>query len=251
MFSYAAVSSGDKLCMPDGAYMELCIQFDMTSTDDDNLWTVCNSPSFNLLSWDVQISDAIDCIRAIGLVNPTSVEVVLDSGGDGSVLPLEFAHIGLHDETFHKDSAYVDAQGKPINVRGARIAEVQLGTVRFKERFIIAAVTSPLISMGRLLKDGWCLENNGGTMKLVRGNRCIPVHFKRNSLCAHGSIRMLNVVDDSSTSSTVEREEHMRPLPLSEPLSNLGRGWIQLSENVYALRHCVVFHHSMLVQLFV
>ena len=79
--------------------MELCIQFDMTSTDDDNLWTVCNSPSFNLLSWDVQISDAIDCIRAIGLVNPTSVEVVLDSGGDGSGLPLEFAHIGLHDET--------------------------------------------------------------------------------------------------------------------------------------------------------
>ena len=44
------------------------------------------------------------------------------------------------------------------NVRGARIAEVQLGSVRFKERFIIAAVTSPLISMGRLLKDGWCLE---------------------------------------------------------------------------------------------
>ena len=127
-------------------------------------------------------------------------------------------------------------QGKPINVRGARKAEVQLGTVRFKERFIIAAVTSPLISIGRLLKDGWCLENNGGTVKLVRGNRYIPAHFKRNSLCAHGSIRMLTVVDDSSTSSTLEREEHVRALALSEPLSNLGRSWIRLSENVFALR---------------
>ena len=136
------------------------------------------------------------------------------------------------------DASDVDrhAQGKPINVRGARIAEVQLGSVRFKERFIIAAVTSPLISMGRLLKDGWCLENNGGAMKLVRAGRSIPVHFKRNSLCAHGSIRMLNVVDDSSTPTAAEREEHVRALALSEPLSSLGRGWIQLSENVYALR---------------
>ena len=130
----------------------------------------------------------------------------------------------------------MDAQGKPINLRGAGIAEVQVGSVRFKERFMIAAVTSPLISMGRLLKDGWCLENNGGTMKLVRAGRSIPVHFKRNSLCAHGSIRMLNVVDDSSTPTVQERKEHVRALALSEPLSSLGRGWIQLSENVYALR---------------
>ena len=142
----------------------------------------------------------------------------------------------MHDESFHKDSAYVDAQGKPINVRGARIAEVQLGSVRFKERFIIAAVTSPLISMGRLLKDGWCLEKNGGIMTLVRAGKSIPVHFKRNSLCAHGSIRMLNVVDDSSTPTAQECKEHVRALALSEPLSSLGRGWIRLSENVYALR---------------
>ena len=175
------------------------MHFDISYTDDDDSWTACNSRSFDLLSSDVCISDEVDFIRAIGSTSPTPVEVVLDSGADGSVLPLEYAHIGLHDESFHKDSAYVDAQGKPINVRGARIAEVQLGSVRFKERFIIAAVTSPLISMGRLLKDGWCLENNGGTMKLVRAGRSIPVHFKRNSLCAHGSIRMLNVVDDSST----------------------------------------------------
>ena len=121
-------------------------------------------------------------------------------------------------------------------MRGARIAEVQLGSVRFKERFIIAAVTSPPLSMGRLLKDGKCLENNGGTIKLVRAGRSIPVNFKRNSLCAHGSIRVLNVVDDSSTPTIEEREEHVRALALSEPLSSLGRGWIQLSENVYALR---------------
>ena len=158
MVSHAGVSFDDNLCMADRAYMERFVHFDISYSDDDDSWTVCNSPSFDLLSSDVCISDEVDYIRAIGSTSPTPVEVVLDSGADGSVLPLEYAHIGLHDETFHKDSAYVDAQGKPINVRGARIAEVQLGSVRFKERFIIAAVTSPLISMGRLLKDGWCLE---------------------------------------------------------------------------------------------
>ena len=45
--------------------------------------------------------------------------------------------------------------------------------------------------MGRL-KDGWHLQNEGdGTTNLVRKHRHIPVHFKRNSLCATGVIRML------------------------------------------------------------
>ena len=52
------------------------------------------------------------------------------------------------------------------------------GPVVFRERSIIAAVTSPLISMGRLLKDGWHLENSAdGTMSLARKHRRVPVHF--------------------------------------------------------------------------
>ena len=63
----------------------------------------------------------------------------------------------------------------------------------------------------------------------------------------HGSIGMLNVVDDSSTPTIEEREDPVRALALSEPLSSLRRGWIQLSENVM---HCVVSHLNMLIQLF-
>ena len=87
------------------------------------------------------------CIRAFGFSEPKSVEVVLDSGADGSVLPLEYANVGCVDKSFD-GSSYIDAQGKPISANGARIAEVRFGPVVFRERFIIAAVTSPLISMG-------------------------------------------------------------------------------------------------------
>ena len=59
-----------------------------------------------------------------------------------------------------------------------------------------------------MLKDGWHLQNEGdGTMNLVRKHRHIPVHFKRNSLCATGVIRMLTENTDvsSSTSSSSAR----------------------------------------------
>ena len=79
--------------------------------------------------------------------------MVLDSETDGFVFPLEFGAVGDPDKSC-EGSKFIDPQGKQINVKGARIAEVRFGQVVFKERFIIAAVTSPLISMGRWLKDG-------------------------------------------------------------------------------------------------
>ena len=51
------------------------------------------------------------------------VEVVLDSGADGSVPSLEFGAVGYRNKFFDA-SEFLDAQGKPINVKGARIAEV-------------------------------------------------------------------------------------------------------------------------------
>ena len=63
--------------------MKRFVHFDISYSDDDDSWTVCNSPSFDLLYSDVCISDEVDCIRAIGSTSPTPVEVVLDSGADG------------------------------------------------------------------------------------------------------------------------------------------------------------------------
>ena len=114
-------------------------------------------------------------------------------------------------------------------MREARIAEVQFGSVIFKERFIIAPVTSPLMSMGRFFRDGWCLQNSGGSMFLVRNGKSIPVHFKRNSLCAHGVIRMLSNMESNPV-------EHVRAVVLGESLAGLQRGWIRLSDSVYGLR---------------
>ena len=236
------LDSGLDNCASDGEqYMLCCEQFDMTCTDDDGQWTCCDDaenfpcePNTNLETVDA------NSIRTVGYSDPCSVEVVLDSGADGSVLPLEFGCVGYPDKSFD-GSKFIDAQGKQINVKGARIAEVRFGQVVFRERFIIAAVTSPLISMGRLLKDGWLLQNNkDGTMALVRNSKIIPVHFKRNSLCASGVIRVLSSTDESSSSTSLagqhEPVEHVRALTLGRALTSLGAGWVKLADSVYAIR---------------
>ena len=157
------------------------------------------------------------------------VEAVSDSGADGSVLPLEYAAIGHRDPTFDKSSSFIDAQGEPISVRETRIAEVQFGSIIFKERFIIPPVTSPLISTGRFLRDGRCRRNSGDSVFLVRNGKGIPVHFKGNSLCEHGVIRMLSNMESNPV-------EHVRAVVLGESLAGLQRGWIRLSDSVYGLR---------------
>ena len=139
-------------CASDNSqYAAFCEQFDMTYTDDDGLWTICDEAECFSDNEPNAVYNSLDAhsIRTVGFSDPREMEVVLDSGADGSVLALEFGAVGYPDKSFD-GSKFIDAQGKPINVKGARIAEVRFGQVVFKERFIFAAVTAPLISMGRL-----------------------------------------------------------------------------------------------------
>ena len=203
--SCAEISPADDLDHVEEAYM--CVFFTLTCHAlmmmVFGLFVTAIALTFHLTA--ILHLTSFDCIRAVGNVTDGRVEVVIDSGADGSVLPLEYAAIGHRDPTFDKSSSFIDAQGKPISVREARIAEVQFGSVIFKERFIIAPVTSPLISMGRLLRDGWCLQNSGDSMFLVRNGKSIPVHKKPNSLCAHGVIRMLSNMDSNPVEHVREK----------------------------------------------
>ena len=113
-------------------YTERCEHFDIAYSDFDDDWTYYDEQYMlsEELHDDVHNFHNFHCIRAFGFSKPKSVEVVLDSGADGSVLPLEYANVGCVDKSFD-GSSYIDAQGKPISVNGARIAEVRFGPVFF------------------------------------------------------------------------------------------------------------------------
>ena len=177
--------------------------FDMTYSDNDGMWTV--SP------------DEVNHVRA--------VEIILDSGADGSALPMEYGHAGVPTASDDR-LRFVDAQGSTLNVSSTRLATVDFGDFALKEEFIVASITSPLLSLGKLMKHGWNLQKVNDELHLVKGDKAIPVSFKRNSLCISGNIRM---VEDTKCLSFCA-------LQLKGPLQRVRTTWTKLGPYCYGIK---------------
>ena len=184
--SYVRVLSMDLLKpkIPDSCSRGALDAFDLTYSDDNADWTLCNSPSWSISSND----DDLPRVRA--MVDATSpVEIILDSGADVSALPRTYGNVGV--EVGQHESQFIDAQGSPLHVRSTRIAKVIFGDVVLKERFIVTDVSIPILASGHLVRAGWSLQANGKEQHLVKGNKSFKVGFKRSSLCAVGCINMI------------------------------------------------------------
>ena len=53
--------------------------------------------------------------------------------------------------------------------RDVRVGKVQLGSVSFRERFIIADVTTPLLALGSIVRAGLFLHADGTKQYLCKG----------------------------------------------------------------------------------
>ena len=189
-------------------------------------------------------------------VTAEQMEIVLDSGADVSALPLRFGTIGKSCPQ-PRDGAFVDAQGGKLNVRDVRIGKVQLGSVSFRERFIIADVTTPLLALGSIVRAGWSLHADGTQQFLCKGDKTVEVLFKRNSLCAMGTISQISETDGEAISPVASpcdafergdteflmpQQESVRPISgqvsaitLKPSLTSLGPGWNMLTPQLYAI----------------
>ena len=100
------------LCFDASEHSSVCAvqHHDMTFTDEDDAWTF--SP-FLASEFDIQHVRAIPLNRDGGRV----VEILLDSGADSSVLPLDCANLG-YALAVDQSSRFVDAQGAPIQQQG-------------------------------------------------------------------------------------------------------------------------------------
>lgn len=136
------------------------------------------------------------CIRA-GNDPGGATKIVLDSGADGSVLPPTFLTVGSACK-FGNSSSYVDAQGNPI------LLFMILALLMFDldtQCFVNVLRLQMLLlrcclwgSPGKLLRDGWTVVQGTDGLVLQKSGRSIPFHFRRNSLCAYGSIRAFSKV---------------------------------------------------------
>lgn len=186
--------------------------FDMSYSDSDSCWTFA--------------PDLSNHVRAVGFTE--KVDIILDSGADGSVLPLHYGHVGKSvkpSENLH----FVDAHGASLDVANTRLACLDLEGVSIKEEFIIASVTAPLVSLGRLLKHGWVLSTDDLGLHLSKNSKRIPVGFRRNSLCITGFIRMLQQTDDDCVG-------HLRAIQLGETLQRVKPSWAKLGAECFGIK---------------
>ena len=121
------------------------------------------------------------------------------------------------------------AQGCPIRIHDVRLAEIALGGVRFKERFLIGNVTTPLLSLGSFFRAGWSIDNRD-SLSLVKGREKIGLGLKRNSLVTTGFISVISTHDP-----LVANNLHIQAVMLSDALHSLGRQWRQLGPDPWGM----------------
>ena len=198
-----------------------CEEFDISSTDFDDDWT--EAP------WLYDIS--ANHVRMVADDSLRMDDIVLDSGADVSALPMSFASVGT--ACAHDGSLFVDAQGNPLEVDSTRLARVRLGDVVFKEKFIVSGVTTPLLSLGNVLRGGWSIHNDGDSQWLTKDEFWIPLFLKRNSLCAKGCIQL---IQDIQSTPVDESPQAVRAIHLSEPLQTMRPGWNRINDELFAIR---------------
>ena len=192
---------------------------------------VCNEHTHESLTALDACSQHAHSVRALQKRSEATIDIILDSGADCSALPLEYAHVG-HDAAGHAAMAgYVDAQGNPLKVKATRDAEVTLGATVFKERFVVAPVTSPLICLGHLYKAGHFVQPCEKGLVLTNGVDSIPMGYRNQSFVIKGTIRML--------------AGHMRVVSAPEvyllpKLESLRGSWANVGNGVIACKSMTV-----------
>eukprot|EP00913_Durusdinium_trenchii_P014129 g13262.t1 len=137
-----------------------------------------------------QSEDVTGQIQNVCMVREQTPNVVmtLDSGADVSVAPEQYYALGLPGQ--QRSVCMMDAQGGAIKSAGNRRLRLQAYTragemVEFVEQFALGVgVTHPLMSFGRLLKQGWVLSRDSQGLYVEHKEKglMIPARLERNSL---------------------------------------------------------------------
>ena len=171
--------------------------------------------------------DGVVHVRAVA-ADPNLHEVILDSGADCTVLPLEaFADVGHHS---HESSFLLDAQGNRIpqgQVRTSVVFEVDGEdgeVIQFRDKAVLAQVRQPLFCFGKLLRDHWVPEPGPREgWRLRKGTRSFGVHWSKNSLATY--MRILRVEDECS-------QQVLKPAASEGPPAMEVRLVLEISEDL-------------------
>ena len=181
--------------------------FRLDSSDDDGDWVFLTRCS-NEMQPCLQIQPSF--VRAVITEledEPELCTVIVDSGADVSCLPRDYVDCGQAVKP--SPITVQDAQGGLMQVSDERLIEFVIpseshGDVVIRERCIIADVTQPLLSMGRLIKKGWfpCRGDRGLWLNHDPSGADVKMHFKGMSLTVQAVIRRVEQPNCKATASS-------------------------------------------------
>ena len=157
-------------------------------------------------------------VRAVTCCN--HVDIILDSGSDVTLIPSGMSGVGIQAKP--SPGTYLsDAQGKEITTSDVRdvnfsFETVNGETVTIKDRaFFSDHIDNPLISFGKLLKNGWNIESSdmsGPPLLTHKSGARVELAFRNNSLVLAGAVRMIHDV-------------RVINVDVPKPWFNMPKGW--------------------------
>ena len=124
--------------------------------------------------------------------------ILLDSGADAAVFPMQFAACGR--DACETSAKLHDAQGQVIPVQSMRDVEITLmdetgKLVLLRERVAVSPhVSQPILCYGRLLQAGWGMDSREQALVHEAGVK-VPIDLQNMSLTVKGWIRVISSDD--------------------------------------------------------
>ena len=152
---------------------------------------------------------AVRAVRDYAVRDTASHEVILDSGADVTVLPMDiFGGVGV---AARSGVRLRDAQCEAIPQSSGRaqvtfeVEDMEGRPLRFTDKVILAKVKQPLLCAGKLMKGKWLPKYDSyNNLVMSDGERAFPLQWSRNSLSAKMRIYRLQEEEEE------EEERHIR-----------------------------------------
>ena len=144
---------------------------------------------------------AVRAVRSSLSSSTAPHEVILDSGADVTVLPMDiFGDVCI---SARSGVRLRDAQGEAIPQSSGRaqvtfeVQDVEGKPLRFTDKVILARVKQPLLCAGKLMKGNWLPKYDScNNLVMSDGERAFPLQWSRNSLSARMRIYCLREEDE-------------------------------------------------------
>ena len=116
------------------------------------------------------------------------IEIGLDSGADISVMPFSFESYG--SETFSGGVTRLrDAQGNLMKHGKTKRVTLDCGDSTLVENFTMCSVATPLLALGKMIRQGWNFQKEDHSLFLVKDGAQIPVKVRGNALSISAHVK--------------------------------------------------------------